>query len=120
HFTSERFVDTRTFGATSETGYGLEAAAISGPFHFAAEGFWQSASRPVLADPTFFGGYAEVGVFLTRGDTRGYKAGTFDRVKPAKEVGEGGIGAIQVNLRYDHLDLGDAGIVGGTQKGYLA
>jgi phosphate-selective porin OprO/OprP len=120
HFTAERFVDTGTFGAASETGYGLEAAAISGPFHFAAEGFWQSVARPGMPNPTFFGGYAEVGLFLTRGDTRGYKGGTFDRVKPAKEVGEGGIGAIQVNLRYDHLDLTDAGIVGGAQKGYLA
>ncbi|MGV3554132.1 MAG: OprO/OprP family phosphate-selective porin [Croceibacterium sp.] len=120
HFTSERFVDTGTFGAASETGYGLEAAAISGPFHFAAEGFWQSVARPGMPDPTFFGGYAEVGLFLTRGDTRGYKSGTFDRVKPAKQVGEGGIGAVQVNLRYDHLDLTDVGIVGGTQKGYLA
>lgn len=120
HFTSERFIDTGTLGASSETGYGLEAAAITGPFHFAAEGFWQTVSRPGLADPTFFGGYAEVGMFLTRGDTRGYKNGTFDRVKPAKEVGEGGIGAVQLNVRYDHLDLTDAGIVGGTQKGYMA
>ena len=119
HFTDERFVNTGNIPAVSETGYGLEAAAIRGPFHFAAEGFWQSVSRPGLADPTFFGGYAEVGMFLTRGDTRGYKNGTFDRVKPAKEVGEGGIGAVQLNLRYDHLDLTDAGIVGGTQKGYL-
>ena len=119
HFTSARFVDTDTFDAVSETGYGLEAAAIRGPFHFAAEGFWQSAERVARPDPTFFGGYAEVGMFLTRGDTRGYKNGMFDRVKPAKEVGEGGIGAIQLNLRYDYLDLTDAGIVGGTQNGYL-
>jgi phosphate-selective porin OprO/OprP len=119
HFTSERFVDTGTFGAASETGYGLEAAAIRGPFHVAAEGFWQSADRIGMPDPTFFGGYAEVGYFLTRGDTRGYKNGTFDRVKPAREVGEGGIGAVQLNLRYDHLDLNDAGIVGGTQNGYI-
>ena len=118
HFTSQRFIDTGGFDATSETGYGLEAAAINGPFHFAAEGFWQNVDRPIGDDPTFFGGYAEVGYFLTGGDTRGYKAGIFDRVKPANPVGEGGIGAIQVNLRYDHLDLTDGGIVGGTQNGY--
>jgi phosphate-selective porin OprO/OprP len=28
--------------------------------------------------------------------------------------------ALQVNLRYDYLDLIDAGIVGGTQNGYAA
>ena len=119
HFTDDRFIDTDTFDAASELGLGLETAAIAGPFHAAAEGFWQKADRPgALADPTFFGGYAEVGMFLTEGDTRGYKGGTFDRVKPANPVGEGGFGAVQVNLRYDHLDLTDAGIVGGTQNGY--
>lgn len=119
HFTDDRFIDTDTFDAASELGLGLETAAIAGPFHAAAEGFWQKADRPgALADPTFFGGYAEVGMFLTEGDTRGYKGGTFDRVKPANPVGEGGFGAVQVNLRYDYLDLTDAGIVGGAQNGY--
>ena len=119
HFTDERFIDTGSFGAASELGMGLEAAAIRGPFHAAAEGFWQKADRPgALADPTFFGGYAEVGMFLTPGDSRGYKGGTFDRVKPANPVGEGGFGAVQVNVRYDRLDLVDAGLIGGTQDGY--
>jgi len=118
HFTGNRFINTGTFDATSEMGYGLEAAAIHGPLHFAGEAFWQKASRPDLSDPTFFGGYAEVGYFLTGGDTRGYKKGVFERVKPANPVDKGGIGAIQVNLRYDRLDLNSAGIVGGTQDGY--
>lgn len=118
HFTGERFINTGNIPATSETGYGLEVAAIAGPLHFAAEGFWQHVDRIAGPNPTFFGGYAEVGYFLTGGDTRGYKNGTFDRVKPKKEVGEGGMGAVQINLRYDYLDLTDAGIVGGTQNGY--
>lgn len=118
HFTGERFIDTRSLDANSELGIGAEAAAISGPFHVAAEAFWQSVDRPFEAtDPTFFGGYAEAGYFLTGGDSRGYKNGTFDRVKPRKEVGEGGIGAVQLNLRYDYLDLNDAGIQGGVQNG---
>jgi phosphate-selective porin OprO/OprP len=121
HFTDQRFIDTGSLGADSETGYGLEAAAINGPFHVAGEAFWQHLDRPgALTDPTFFGGYAEAGVFLTKGDTRGYKGGTFERVKPANPVGEGGFGAVQFNLRYDYLDLTDAGIVGGTQNGYAA
>ena len=120
HFTSQRFIDTRSMGADSETGYGLEAAAISGRFHAAAEGYWQSVDMPGVADdPTFFGGYVEAGVFLTD-DTRGYKGGKFDRTKPSSPVGEGGIGSVQFTLRYDHLDLNDAGIVGGRQAGYFA
>ena len=120
HFTSQRFIDTRSMGADSETGYGLEAAAIAGRFHAAAEGYWQSVDMPGVADdPTFFGGYVEAGVFLTD-DTRGYKGGKFDRTKPSGPVGEGGIGSVQFTLRYDHLDLNDVGIVGGRQAGYFA
>ena len=120
HFTSQRFIDTRSMGANSETGYGLEAAAIAGRFHAAAEGYWQSVDMPgVTDDPSFFGGYVEAGVFLTD-DTRGYKGGKFDRTKPSSPVGEGGIGSVQFTLRYDHLDLNDAGIVGGRQAGYFA
>ncbi|MDP4575102.1 porin [Qipengyuania sp. G39] len=121
HFTSERFVNTGNLGAESEFGLGLEAAAIAGPFHAAAEGFWQTVNMPgAMGDPTFFGGYAELGYYLTAGDTRGYKAGKFDRTKPSSPVGKGGIGSVQFNLRYDYLDLNDAGILGGTQNGYLA
>ena len=120
HFTSQRFIDTRSMGADSETGYGLEAAAIAGRFHAAAEGYWQSVDMPGVADdPTFFGGYFEAGVFLTD-DKRGYKGGKFDRTKPSSPVGEGGIGSVQFTLRYDHLDLNDVGIVGGRQAGYFA
>ena len=120
HFTSQRFIDTRSMGADSETGYGLEAAAIAGRFHAAAEGYWQSVDMPGVADdPTFFGGYFEAGVFLTD-DKRGYKGGKFDRTKPSSPVGEGGIGSVQFTLRYDHLNLNDAGIVGGRQAGYFA
>ncbi len=119
HFTGERFINTDAFSADSEFGLGVEGAVISGPFHAAAEGYWQKVGRPMgLADPTFFGAYVEAGYFLTGGDKRGYKKGTFDRVKPKNPVGDGGIGAWQVNVRYDYLDLTDAGIVGGTQNAY--
>jgi len=118
HTSDTRFIDTGAMTESAETSYGLELAAINGPFHAAGEAYWQHVSRPGLANPTFFGGYAELGYFLTAGDTRGYKGGTFDRVKPKNGVEKGGIGAIQVNLRYDYLDLVDAGIVGGTQNGY--
>ena len=115
HTPDIRFVDTAAIGAVSETGYGLEAAYIHGPFHISGETHWQRVGRVGGANPTFFGGYAEVGYFLTKGDSRGYKAGVFERVKPAKPIDAGGIGAVQVVLRYDRLDLADAAILGGTQ-----
>ncbi len=76
--------------------------------------------RPGLSDPTFFGGYAEVGYFLTRGDSRPISDGIFGRTDPANPVNAGGPGAWQVSLRYDYLDLNDGTIVGGTQNAYIA
>jgi phosphate-selective porin OprO/OprP len=121
HFTDTRFIDTGNIGdAESESSYGLEAALISGRFHAAAETHWLKLGRAGnLADPTFFGGSVEAGFFLTD-DTRGYKEGVFKGVKVSNPIGKGGMGALQVNVRYDRLDLTDAGFVGGTQDAYQA
>ncbi len=121
HFTDTRFIDTGKIGdATSETSYGLEAAVIAGRFHATAETHWLTLNRTGnLAEPTFFGGAVEAGFFLTD-DTRGYKEGVFKGVKVSNPVGKGGLGAWQVNVRYDHLDLTDGGFTGGTQDAYQA
>lgn len=120
HGSDVRFIDTGAVNADGELSYGLEAAMIRGPLHLAGETHWLRTRRPGVSNSGFFGGYAEVGYFLTSGDSRGYKNGIFDRVKPSQPIGKGGIGAIQLNLRYDYLDLVDAGVVGGTQNGYAA
>ncbi|CAN5305402.1 porin [soil metagenome] len=120
HSVNSRFLSTPAISADGEAHYGLEAAGVRGPLHFAGEAHWLRVSRIDLADPTFFGAYAEVGYFLTKGDTRSYKSGIFGGADPKHPVGAGGIGAIQVNLRYDYLDMNDAGIVGGQQNAYLA
>ena len=120
HTTDTRFLATPTLLVDKETSYGLEAAAIHGPFHAAAEAHWLEADRlGGLPSLGFFGGYAEIGYFLT-GETRGYKGGVFDRTKVLNPVSGGGAGAFQINLRYDYLDLIDEGIVGGKQRGYQA
>src|SRR3546814_510016 len=119
HTTDMRLVDTGEFDAKGERGMGLEAAVIAGPFHAAGEGYWQTVHRRGSTDPTYFGGYAELGMVLTPGDRRGYKDGAFDRLKPSRPITEGGIGAIELNARYDHLDLNDAGLVGGRQQAAL-
>lgn len=113
--TDVRFVDTGAISATGERRFGAELAYINGRFHAMAESQWITAMRPGLQDPTFNGGYAEVGYLLTD-DTVGYKAGIFDRIKPRKPLGAGGIGAVQVNLRYDWLSLNSGAIIGGRQQ----
>ncbi|MEP6341160.1 porin, partial [Parasphingorhabdus sp.] len=120
HSVSTRFINTGNIaGATSETSYGLEAAVISGRFHASAETHWAKVNRMAMPNPTFFGGSVEAGLFLTD-DKREYKGGVFKGVKVKNPVGSGGIGAVQFNVRYDRLDLVDAGIIGGTQDGYMA
>ncbi|HUQ14084.1 MAG TPA: porin [Novosphingobium sp.] len=115
HTTDLRLVDTRAFSADSETSYGAELAYVRGRFHATGEGHWIVAHRPGLADPGFFGGYAEAGLLLTD-EVTAYKGGVYDRIRPRKPLGGGGMGALQLNARYDFLDLSDGAIVGGRQQ----
>ncbi|AKH41446.1 phosphate-selective porin OprO/OprP [Altererythrobacter atlanticus] len=121
HSARNKLVDTARFSAESELGTGLEFAAIRGPVHVTGEVYRQHVDRgPGMADPTFYGAYAEIGLFLTPGDSRPYSKGSFDRIRPVRPVTQGGPGAWQVNLRYDHLDLSDGDISGGRQSSYRA
>lgn len=115
HTTDVRLVDTGAFSATGETSYGAEFAYVAGRFHATAESSWIRAHRPALADPTFNGGFAELGYLLTD-DATAYKNGAYDRIRPKSPLGKGGMGALQANLRYDWLDLSDGVIVGGKQQ----
>ncbi len=117
--TDARYIGTPALNVDKEQRYGLESAAVLGRFHGAAEVHWLTASRAGLADPKFFGGYAEAGFFLTD-DSRPLKGGIFGTIKPKKPLGNGGIGAVQVNMRYDYLDLNSKSVTGGKQDGYLA
>lgn len=119
HSANSRFLSTPPILAEGETSYGLEFAGERGPLWWAGEVHWLRAARPGLSDPTFFGGYGEVGYVLT-GESRGYKNGIFGVVKPDSPMSAGGWGALQATLRYDYLSLNDKGIVGGTQNGVIA
>lgn len=117
--TDTRYIGTPALAVEKEQRFGLEAAAVRGRFHIVAETHWLKAQRDSLNDPMFFGAYAEVGIFLTK-DSRPLKGGYFGAIKPRKSVGSGGLGAVQLNLRYDYLDLNSGAVTGGKQNGYLA
>lgn len=125
--TDQRFVSTDFYAAKSDTIAGLEFGAIFKSLHITAEGqyLWSNAYGPgdtingggdpldlfptasvfvPRGNPSFWGGYAEAGYFLT-GETRGYKNGLWDRTKVLKPFSQGGWGALQVNGRVDYLDL---------------
>ena len=115
HATDVRFIGTPGLPVDSETSFGLEAALIRGPFHLTGEAHWLRADA-AGADRRFFGGYVEAGWFLT-GESRGYRGGRWDRTRVRHSVEEGGIGAVQFNLRYDRLELNSGPVRGGSQDG---
>lgn len=117
--TETRYIGTPALAVVKEHRFGMEAAAVQGRFHFASEAHWLKAQRENLHDPNFFGAYAEVGFFLTK-DSRPLNGGMFGTINPRKPIGGGGLGAVQLNLRYDYLDLSSGPILGGTQNAYLA
>jgi len=120
HGSNTRLIGTPGLAVKQELHYGAELAAIHGPFWAVGETHWMRSSRVAAPSASFFGGYAEAGLLLTRNDRRPYKNGIFDRLKPANPLGSGGIGAIQLALRYDYLDLDDRDVRGGKQNGYIA
>ena len=129
--TDQRLVDTGQIAAGGDQVLGVELGYQAGSLHIAAEGqrLWVRGYRPgqtfspnngvgggttrfYAGDPSFWGGYAEVGYYLT-GETRGYKGGRWDRTKVLKPVGKGGMGAVQLVGRVDAVDLSDR-VGGGT------
>ncbi len=96
--------------ANSSNLFQAEAAMISGPFHAHAELARMSLDGPA-GDSAFTSGFVNAGWFIT-GESRAYKSssGTFARTSPDNPVSAGGTGAWEVAARYDHADMGDAGL----------
>ena len=147
--TDVRFVDTGNYAAKSDNIFGLEAAGIFKSLHVAAEGQYLSSNAYEPGDtfdavddpldlfpgstagtttssafvptgnPSFWGGYIEAGYFFT-GETRGYKNGLWDRTKVLKPFSKGGWGALQANLRLDHLDLDSSKLKNGCTNNFTA
>jgi phosphate-selective porin OprO/OprP len=97
-------------GAESMRYAGAEAAAVLGPVTLAGEYGRLWLDRPGLADPSFDGFYVYATWFLT-GETRPFRNGNFDRVKPTRAIGKGGAGAFELALRYDRIDLSDTPVL---------
>ena len=118
HLAASRYVSTGNFAADKDTFFGLELAGIMGPFSAQAEYAWIKADAldSSAEDASFKGGYVDLSYFIT-GESRGYKKGAMGRAKVKNPVFDGGMGAWQVAVRYDTIDLNDeeAMIMGGKQ-----
>jgi phosphate-selective porin OprO and OprP len=115
--------DSGALDVNSQDLFNLETAAVNGPFTLQAEYTANvlNGARPlgsVLPRETlmFHGGYVETLLFLT-GESRSWnpKTATFNRVIPKRHLmsSDGGFGAIEVGVRYSHLNLSDENIRGG-------
>ena len=89
---------------------GAEAAAVFGPLTVAGEVGRLWLDRPNLVNKAFTGFYGYAAYMIT-GETRPFKGGNFDRVRPFTELGKDGLGAFEVALRYDQLDLSETPIL---------
>lgn len=120
---ASRYINTDRI-SDSDSLFGFELAGVMGPFSAQAEYAWQKAdlSDPAVGqdDPTFSGGYIDLSYFIT-GESRAYKGskGSFQRIKVKDPVFDGGMGAWQVAVRYDTIDLTDEDIFGGEQDTWI-
>ncbi len=113
HVAGINIVDTGTINDVSDVlKIGTEIAYVNGPFSTQAEYITTDVSRNNASDLDFDAWYAQAGYFLT-GESRHYKKGKFAGIKPNAIVGEGGIGAWELALRYSTINLTDGDIAGG-------
>ena len=89
---------------------GAEAAAVFGPFTLAGEVGRLWLDRDGASNKHFTGYYLYGSYFLT-GETRPFRNGNFDRVRPFTELGKDGLGGFEIALRYDYLNLSDTPIL---------
>jgi phosphate-selective porin OprO/OprP len=113
HVSVVNLVDTGDITDTENVWkHGLELATVLGPFAAQAEYITSHVQRDNADDLDFDSWYAEMSYFLT-GESRPYKKGKFAGPKPKTTVGQSGIGAWQLALRYSTLDLSDHELDGG-------
>jgi phosphate-selective porin OprO/OprP len=92
--------------------FDLEALAVWGPFHTLGEFVHWSVDDEVSGNADLNAWSIEAGWFLT-GESMKYKKGQFSGISPKKPFMDGGLGAWQLALRFEYMDLNDNGIVGG-------
>lgn len=110
-------VDTDDIDANNAYLVGLEAAMVRGPFSLQGELFHSIVDSKRDGTLNFGGGYVQGSWFLT-GESRPYDraAGVFTRVQPRRDLSlrGGGLGALELGVRYSHVDLSDGPIRGGV------
>ena len=109
---ADHFVDTGTFSGDFITEIGLDIAWDRGPFLVVAEHIEARTKSAETGNPRFSGKYLMASWVVT-GESRPYvrAAGTTGGITPASEHG-----ALELVVRYSHVDLTDGLINGGVLR----
>lgn len=96
-------------GAKYATFLGAEAAVVYGPFSVQGEYGRLSIDRFGTASTVKFDGFYGFASFFLTGESRVFKNGVVDRLKPIADFNpqKGNWGAFELAARYDQLDLTD-------------
>jgi phosphate-selective porin OprO/OprP len=107
---ADKYVDTGDFAANHASELSLEAVWQRGPFALQAEHVSAWVDSPAYGDPHFSGMYVTASWAVT-GEARPYvrDLGYARGITPT-----GRFGALELVLRYGHIDLTDAAIAGGV------
>jgi phosphate-selective porin OprO and OprP len=113
-----RLLDTGAFIAEEGTFVGFEFGYGSGPLTIQAEAGGIDYAG-AISGPDFSGWSAQAAWRWT-GEARPYdiESGVFGRIRPARPLGQGGLGALETGLRVTHLDLADETVDGGEMTTY--
>jgi phosphate-selective porin OprO/OprP len=110
-------VDTRDIDADNAYLVGVEAALVRGPFSLQGE-FFHSTVNPRRGGMLNFGGVYVYGSWFLTGESRPYdrQAGVFARLQPRRDLSfrGAGLGALELGVRYSHVDLDDGPVRGGV------
>ena len=117
HVDDTRLVDTGPVtNVDHRVLFGLEAAGTWGPFSLQAEYLAVEVTRDDQA-ALWLDGYYVTASWILTGETRPYDpaTGTFVRLRPAHDAGDGGAGAWELAARLSRVDLDDD-LPGGTER----
>ncbi len=91
---------------------GVEATGVLGPVSITGEYGHLTGKRGNGLGDFKADGFYVYGSWFVTGETRPFRAGNFDRLRPLKPFSSpGGSGAIELLLRYDQLDVGDTPVL---------
>ena len=120
HLDTSRLLDTGSLGTNVKdiNSLDFELLGIYGPFYGLIEYVLTNVDDP-NGDADFNAWSLEGGWFLT-GESKKYDKAAFGSLSPKNDFGNGGMGAWELALRYENMDLNDGIYTGGDADVFTA